>query len=253
MRPGTAAVLVALILSSVGLSAESPARIRTFRIHGVVHEYDGSAVPGTRVRFEGDQVGKSVFTDGSGFYEADLPLGLYKVTADAFKPLDLRFFPPPPSLTSDPYRRDLQGYERPLFRVTSPGIITLDITLDPAVFCERGAIVTAPSDGELECGGEDSFKIPSNDGVPFELLIRFRSRRTNEHGYAYNTRYAVPNLPVFVAYNSFTLRADQVVYDVQARALQATGHVVTANFDGTAQRAESITLKIDNGEATPLP
>jgi hypothetical protein len=59
-------------------------------------------------------------------------------------------------------------------------------------------------------------------------------------------------IPVFVAYNLFTLRADRVVYDVQSRTLEATGNVVAENADGTIQRADSMKFRVENGEAIPL-
>lgn len=252
----TLAVLLAC-LTLPGRSATSTPGLRTFHIHGVVRKYDGSVVPGTRVRFNGDKFKKTVFTDSKGFYEADLPLGLYTMTADALKPVDLNFgLNPVSGPPQDPYEPDVQGYERPLFRVNSPASLTLDITLDPAVFCERGAwsgSIPTPSDGEISCGGQDSFKIPSDEGVPFELLIRFWNRWTSERGYVYNTRNVLPNLPVFVAYNLFTLRAEHVIYDVQSKTLQATGNVVFSNSDGATQHAESMTLTIEDGQASPVP
>jgi hypothetical protein len=56
-----------------------------------------------------------------------------------------------------------------------------------------------------------------------------------------------------VAYNLFTLQADHIVYDVQRSTLEAMGDVVVENADGTTQRADSMTFKIENGEATLLP
>jgi len=240
-----------------GQSGPPAGRLRTFHIHGAVRKYDGSVVPGTRVRFNGDKFKKTVFTDETGSYEADLPLGLYTMTADALKPVDFNFglnsVSQPPQ---GPYQPDVQRYERPLFRVTSQARLTLDVTLDPAAFCERGVpragSLPTSGDGEITCGGQDSFRIPSSQGVPFELLIRFWNRRTTEQGYAYNTRNVLPNLPVFAAYNLFTLRADHVVYDVKRRTLQATGNVVTVDADGATRRADSMTLAIENGRATPV-
>ena len=62
----------------------------------------------------------------------------------------------------------------------------------------------------------------------------------------------LPNSPVFVAYNLFTLRAERVVYDVQSKTLQATGNVVTVDADGATRRADSMTLEIENGRVTGL-
>jgi lipopolysaccharide assembly outer membrane protein LptD (OstA) len=60
-------------------------------------------------------------------------------------------------------------------------------------------------------------------------------------------------IPVFVAYNLFTLRADRVGYDAQGRMLEATGNVVATNADGATEHADSMTFRIENGEAIPNP
>jgi lipopolysaccharide export system protein LptA len=59
--------------------------------------------------------------------------------------------------------------------------------------------------------------------------------------------------PVFVGYNLFTLRAEHVVYDGKNRTLQAKGKVVVINEKGETQRADSMTFRVENGEATALP
>jgi hypothetical protein len=222
----------------------------------------GSIVPRAEVSFDDHEFNKTVFADSRGFYEADLPVGLYTMTADALRLADLRIglLTATPTAPQDPYQTGLQEYQRPLFRVTSPTSLTLDVTLDPeGPTCERvSALSRAPStpdDGETVCGGENFFPVPSNDNVPFELFIRFRTRRTTDKGFAYNIGRDWPGwtTPVFVAYNLFTLRADHVIYNMQTRILHATGNVVNVNAGGETQRADSITFKIEDGQASPLP
>jgi len=58
--------------------------------------------------------------------------------------------------------------------------------------------------------------------------------------------------PVFVAYNLFSLQADKVSYDVQKRTIEASGNVIAVNESGASQRADSMALKIENGQVTPL-
>jgi lipopolysaccharide assembly outer membrane protein LptD (OstA) len=58
--------------------------------------------------------------------------------------------------------------------------------------------------------------------------------------------------PVFVAYNLFSLQADKVKYNAHSRTLEASGNVVVMNESGVTQRAESIKLKIESGQAIPL-
>jgi hypothetical protein len=107
----------------------------------------------------------------------------------------------------------------------------------------------------IVCGGVDLFPIPSEDRVPFQLLIRYQTRRRTDQKHIYSSD-KVPRgseVPVFVAYNLFTLRANAVIYDERLETLKASGNVVVERPDGTTQRSESISIKIGNGEATPLP
>jgi len=120
------------------------------------------------------------------------------------------------------------------------------------------------------CGGQDIFPLPSEDGAPFQLLIRFGTREPTDNGYAYSAPVdfsAIPEpsyvyrsgwnpptlgTPVFVACNLFTLRADHVTYDEKNRTLHANGKVVVVNEKGESQRADSMTFRIENGDAIPL-
>jgi lipopolysaccharide assembly outer membrane protein LptD (OstA) len=105
----------------------------------------------------------------------------------------------------------------------------------------------------MGCAGSDLFSVPSREQVPFQLFIQFITRKSTDTGFAYSTDMrSSGRTPIFVAYNLFTLRADQVFYD-QARSLKATGNVVIANETGSTRQADSMTLKIENGEAIALP
>jgi hypothetical protein len=98
-----------------GQSAPSVDGPRMCHVHGTIRIYgnfSNSAVSNVEVRFEGNALSKTVFTDGSGSYDVDLPTGLYTMTA---KPLD----------------RFLLDYRRPLFRVDSSRTLTLDVKFDP--------------------------------------------------------------------------------------------------------------------------
>jgi hypothetical protein len=165
--------------------SEAPAnRTQTFHIQGLIRTYADSVVPNGKVTFEGDRFTKTVFADARGFYKADLALGSYSMTAEYMEP-NLAFGPV--GKAQGPGPRDVQVYQRPLFRVALPTSITLNITLDPPdPNCERGygvgpsAASVPPDDGEIFCGGQDAFPIPSVDNVPFELLVRFLCRQSSE-------------------------------------------------------------------------
>jgi hypothetical protein len=236
-------IFVALLVcaTSFGQSAAPVPELPTFQVRGTIRAFNDSAVRGAGVTFESQKISITVSSDKSGFYEANLPVGLYTMTAK-------------------PVERYLQKYRRPLFRVASPTSLTFNITLGPAgPFCDsKKPVLDQPlpaDDGVRICGGGDSFPVPSQDKVPFDLFIQYETRRPTDRGYTYNTGEHLPGSqsPVFVAYNLFTLQADHIVYDVQRSTLEATGDVVVENADGTTQRADSMTFKMENGEATLLP
>jgi len=245
-------MLVTLIAcaSSFGQSAVPITELQTFHIKGEIRYYNDSPVPGAGVTFEGDNISQTVAADKNGFYETDLPVGIYTMTAQDLPKLHYK-------------------YVRPLFRVASSTSVTLNVTFYAGLSCDLKSLT--PGDVRNACEGIDLFPIPSKDNVPFELSIQYSSRRPTDRGCEYSglktflrpigrgDKYsslktpAELNIRVFVAYNLFTLRADDVVYDVRSRTLEATGNVVSVNADGVARRADSTTFKIENGQVTPLP
>jgi lipopolysaccharide assembly outer membrane protein LptD (OstA) len=78
-------------------------------------------------------------------------------------------------------------------------------------------------------------------------------RAATDGTYTYEDEKLPYEDPVFVAYNLFSLQADHVVYNVKFRTVEAIGNVVVVSESGAAQRAESMTLRIKNGQAIPLP
>jgi hypothetical protein len=232
---------------SFGRSVKPAARLETFHVSGTISRaHDNAALPEADVTFRGEKVSKTLTTDDRGIYEADLPIGSYTMTVRA---TDI----------------SLEVYQRPLFRITRPTSVTFNVRLYTEV--QRSCdVMTPPSSNHIpddndmknvmkdECGGWDFIPLPSEDGTPFKLFIRFRTRHAADHGYAYSGRTIFGRLqtPVFVAYNLFTLQANDVGYDERSQTLQASGNVVTVNEDGDTQRADSMKFRIENGQATPL-
>jgi hypothetical protein len=230
----------ALLAQSASLGTQS----RTFHVEGMIRTFVmNSAVSGVEVKFEGEKITKTVASDNTGFYKAELPVGTYTMTALWGR---------------------VPKYRRPLFRVSSPTRIILNITLYPDdPDCDAVASTVTYPDGTIKthgptqedyndaCGGRDYLPVASKDGVRFELFVRYsnRSRSDTENTYnSYDRRG-----PVFVAYNLFTLMADQVIYDAKNRTLAASGNVVTADVSGKTEHSDAIRFKIENGEAVPLP
>ncbi|MGC2448171.1 MAG: hypothetical protein WA477_11040, partial [Candidatus Sulfotelmatobacter sp.] len=178
----------------------------------------------------------TVPTNGEGVYEADLPLGIYIMTAQG-----------PPLF---------KRYRRPEFRVVSPINITLNATLSPMP--ELIDHEYAPTQEELSASKNttyydgDFFSVPSADGVAFRLYISYVKRVRTDYSYDYTGDNTPPyENSVFVAYNLFSLHANQVLYDMQSRRLEAQGNVVVENDSGQ-HRAYSMTFKIENGQAIQI-
>lgn len=236
-------IVVAFLAPTIlfGQSAAPETKLQTFRVSGTIRDFRDSRVRGAKVTFESRKNSITVSSDTSGFYEADLPVDLYTMTAKSVEGY-------------------LQRYRRPLFRANTPASLTFNITLGPAgPFCDiKKPVAGQPppaDDGVRDCGGVDTFPVASQDNVPFDLFIQYETRMPTDGGYTYNggAPLADSQGAVFVAYNLFTLEADRVVYDVQRRTLEGTGNVVVENADGTTRHANSMTFKIENGEAILLP
>ena len=244
-------VLVALLHCTglFGQSAPRPAQPATFHVQGTIrspwHSVPPALAPPTEVTvtFKSNQVSSIVTVDSKGFYQVDLPVGLYTMTAEAQK-------------MGPQHLSVLTKYVRPLFRVTLPTTIIVNGNL----YTERMTcdIVVRDLDQEMEmgkdaCGGEDFFPAPSRDGAPFQLYVRYPQRQHTEQGYVYNSdSISQPDVPVFVAYNLFTLEANRVTYDAKHRTIEANGDVVVTNESGVAEHVASIAIKIENGHAIRL-
>ena len=216
---------------------------KTFHVRGKIVDSHNSAIVGAEVKFEGSKTTETVFSDSQGFYHAKLPVGLYSMTV-AKGPRD---------------------YRRPLFRVSSPKTIVLDVPLYPPLrSCDSGIIsvtrpdgtpektetVVTPDEFRDECGGWDRFPIFSSEGGSFELLVRYYSRRRSDGERVYDSGF---QNPVFVAFNLFTLTADHVTYDLASRTIVATGNVTTTNGSARSAHGDSMKFRIDKARWLRLP
>jgi Carboxypeptidase regulatory-like domain len=219
---------------------------KIFRVRGEVGDTYSSAIAGAQVKFEGSNRTETVTSDRRGFYRAELPVGLYTMTVEKGSPGSGKY------------------YRRPLFEVLSPKTILLDATLYPSLpSCDPGVVFERRPDGTTKseiraapdtlrdvCGGWDRYPLPSKEGVPFELLVRYsgRVRRGGERIYNGGFRN-----PVLIAFNLFTLTADQVTYDLDKRIVLAVGNVTTTNGSAGSAHANSMKLKIANHSVQRLP
>lgn len=216
----------------------------TFHVRGKIVDSHNSAIAGAEVKFEGSKTTEAVSSDSRGFYRAELPVGTYSMT-----------------VTKAPSAY----YKRPLFRVSSPKTIVLDVPLYPPLrSCDPGIIIVRRPDGTTEktetvgtpedlrdeCGGWDRFPIFSAEGASFELFVRYYSRRRSDGERVYDSGF---QNPVLVTFNLFTLTADHVTYDTASRTLLATGNVTTTNGSAGSKRANSMKFRIANDGVLRLP
>jgi hypothetical protein len=207
-----------------GLAASEP-DILTFHIKGVITDPSGTVMPKVEVSFRGEKGTKTVFTDNAGKYEADLPTGVYTMSAQS------------PGFGT---------YRRPMFRGISSSTVIFNVSLP------LGKIVNRDGGGDPKrYDGSDVYPIPSHDGVPFELCIRYDVRTPSADAIVYDG--ARSTNPVFVAYDLFSLRADHVIFNGKNHTLIASGNVVVESEDGTAQHADGLAFRFENGHATPVP
>jgi len=209
----------------------------TFYVRGKIVDSHNSAIAGAEVRFAGSKTDQTVASDAQGFYRAELRLGLYSMTVTKASPAYEKY------------------YKRPLFRVSSPRTIVLDVTLYPPLpSCDPGSISVTRPDGTTgvetlgspddlrdKCGGWDRLPVYSGENRSFDLFIRYFRRRRSEGKRAYDSG---SQAPVLVTFDLFTLTADHVTYNMENRTLVATGNVTTADGTGVSTHDKSVKFKI---------
>jgi hypothetical protein len=212
-----------LLLSCAAALGQSPP---TFHISGTVLSC-GKPYPG-RIALESDTPKSSVYVQANkdGVYEADLPLGVYSVSAFEM---------------SHPRR----------IRVTSPASVVVDIYLPAPVLCDL-VIVTRngksptpeqEADRTRDCYGEEYHSVPSRDGVPFEVDLSGLEPGVNfcPHAKSHTVHRQ------FATYNLFSVHADRVAYHVAERTIEAEGNVLFRDDTGE-HGAKSATFQVQDGQ-----
>lgn len=191
-------------------------------------------VPRSEVKFHSDQLDKTVIVDEKGFYQADLPVGFYKMTVNG------------PAIG----QQSLMPYAR-AFRVTAPTTIIINTTLQFArLTCDAVFWGDTPEEQAESfkdtCGGDDVVAMPSQNGIPLELFIRYPQRHIERYGMRY---VGSENAPVFVAYGLHTLQANEVSYFAKHHELSASGNVVVEDGSGKAERLTGLHWILQDGVA----
>ena len=228
--------ICALVLYGIafGQSGSRVAPGQTFHVEGIIEDQFPARIPHAEVHFVGDNGDQTVSTDDRGFYQTDLPIGAYTMTATL-----------PPSTFQ--HRSPFTKYVR-FFRVSSPTSITLNGSLYLRFDCDGSWAGEDKEEAYKDsCGGEDSFAFPSKDAVPLRLDILYVRRERGEKLVSYSS-YTSLKYPVRVAYNLFALRADSVDYSRTEGTIKASGHVVIEDQSGRTSTS-SAAFKFDDGQA----
>jgi Carboxypeptidase regulatory-like domain len=230
------ALLVGIL--SFGQVASQTNPPQTFHARGTIKDPNDAVVPGAQVTFQSSAFEKTVLSDKVGAYDADLPIGVYRVSAQ---------------------RYGLGTHERQSVNGASGETLTVDITVhlrrtncDVDVLNSSGNPATREqwSDASKDlCGGVDSFPDSSPDILPLRFLYGRRERIDGAYVYGGNKPDNGGSLTsVFVEYNLLSIEADEVTYDTRQRTFKAAGNVVIKDVSGM-RNADSASFRIANGRA----
>ncbi len=204
-------LLVSPVFAQTAAEQSEP-KAETFHIQGTIMGI-GDHVAAT-MTLQSDKVTKTVSIDESGLYQADLPIGTYKMKVN-WK-----------------VGRWKKTSGRPPFRSTTSSNLNLNI----------------------ETGGSfqpELFKIPAADGTPLEMYVasdntlNYLFKGVSE--FTQSKSGARSTTQVLVEYNVYTLHARHVRYNKKEKTLGADGHVSFEDGSGKTQQFDSVLFKIDNG------
>jgi len=189
LRSSTLLLILQAGIALFGQSVTRAGQPRRFHVQGTISGpadfIELRVVPGIEVRFQSGQSSKIVEADSRGFYQADLPFGLYTMTAQA---------PKMGAQGIDYFTK----YVRPLFRVTSPTVLILNGTLHMArLTCD---IVLASDSPELQ-------REESKNSCGERTLSRFLRKTPYHFSSMYDTRSGSPlSEATFLAATGFRSR-----------------------------------------------
>jgi hypothetical protein len=213
----------------------------TFHVSGIVTQL-GSPAPNLWITFEGPSV-TSVKADLAGRYEAELPLGVWTVAVVVSSGVAMAAT----ATLSHPR----------VFRVTAPTSLVIDLYLN-AVGCAGVRMATPdgrpPTPQELSqkdevCQGRTPFSLPSDDAVPFEVVVGQVPPSLCSMMHA--DQKACERQ--FATYNLLTVYADKVVFTryLGGGLLEASGNVVVKDDHGEYRR-DLANFFIGGGRAVPV-
>jgi hypothetical protein len=210
-------------------------------VQGTVRTNTGQSLGGAQINFIEGKNATTVYSDANGRYMTNLRPGAYT--------MNVLYGVGPSGLWS----------ERPLFQTRPNRHLFFDVYFEMTQSsCDMGTSAgheLTKADYDDACGGTDSFEIKSDTGSAFTAEIHFRSRRREANSIVYSSGYGgfPPFPPVNVAYNLFSVRANEIVYDVQTSILTASHAVEFGEATARLQEADTVRVKLKDGTGVILP
>jgi len=226
-------VLIMLLILTINNA--QPSSTLSGRVEGTIFDANEAVVPNAKVIFQADGLKREAVTNEEGYYEIELPVGIYRVTTNS-----TGFCPS----------------QRASFRVQPSSDTLMDLTL---VVCPLANILKYDVAGTYvgeECRyidpfANESFPITKISGIPLNLLIRYGKRQEEGSVLEYQGAKVENGVPssVTVSYDVLTIVADKVRFDKQTFMLEAEGSVIVE--DGK-QRTRLASVKVNFKAKEPL-
>jgi hypothetical protein len=188
-------------------SAQSPGHVK-----GTIVDSNGAVVTNVTVAFKTNGQTRKVVTNQEGYYEIELPIGLYRVTTHV------------PGFCAS---------QRALFRVQPSSNILLNLTL---TVCPLAHFLKMDKSGRyvgeearyIDPFESESFRIRTSSGARLNLLIRYGQHHRMNGTVEYQGTKVVNGVPsgVTISYDVLTIVADKVRLNKKTLLLQAEGNVI---------------------------
>lgn len=181
-------------------------------VKGTIFDSNGSVVTNVTVVFETNGHTSKVVTDQEGYYEIELPIGLYSVTTHV---------------------AGFCASQRALFRVqpSSNTLINLTLTVCPLadiLKMDKSGRIIGEEERYIDPFESESFRIRTSPGAQLNLLIRYGQHHRTNGIVEYHGAKLMNGVPsgVTISYDVLTIVADKVRLNKKTLLLQAEGNVI---------------------------
>lgn len=202
-------ILLALQLLVIGNAQSSGAS--SGHVKGTIFDSNGAVATNVKVIFEANDRKHEAVTNQEGYYEIELPVGVYHITTRSV---------------------GFCAFQRALFRIQPSSDTLMNLTL---VVCPKANTLKVDKSGKY-VGEEDryidpfeseSFSVRNESGASLNLLIRYGKRHERKGIVEYQGAKALNGIPsgVTVSYDVLTIVADKVRFNKTTLLLEADSNV----------------------------